>query len=566
MRNMNHNNDNDEKGVALLLSILALLLLSAVAVTMMYMAATESSINSNFKSEETQYFAARAGIQEIRDRMIPGAAPYSINGTTAGPNPPCPGSANCYLPTALPAAGNGGVVYILQGGANPVTAAQVMTPPGPGAPNPLFDDELCHDYTIGGMAQSNAPNVPCTTVPGGVGSGWYTIPPGAAGVSAAPNWNGANPLDWKWTRISLKANNSTAYCVDGTPQPCALGAAMVCWDGVSEKPLTAASCNLMIPTANPVYLVTSLAVSSTGTRRLIQEELAQTPSAGQPGGLFATGTGCGSPLVMHGNMATASFNSATENPPTVPPSNAVNSGGDVGANGSVSVLGSAATVNGNIASTYPASQNLGCPASAVSTSGHPTINSQSVIPTPYTPPTPPAPSPLPPQSACGCTGALAPGSYGNISLSGHSSITLQGGTPGNPTVYNINSLTEAGQSSVTISPVGPVVVNIAGVGQATVLDLSGGGFANNSGIAADLVFNYGGNGAIVMTGGSGAFFVLNAPNASLSLKGNSNFYGQALAANIDVGGTPTFYWDTGANTPPINTNAFYEISMRELSY
>src|SRR4051794_23396190 len=65
-------NRHREHGIALLLSVLALLLLSAVAVGMIYMASTENSIAANFKSEETEYFAARAGVEEVRDRMIPG--------------------------------------------------------------------------------------------------------------------------------------------------------------------------------------------------------------------------------------------------------------------------------------------------------------------------------------------------------------------------------------------------------------------------------------------------------------------------------------------------------------
>src|SRR5258708_6090112 len=203
-----------QKGVALLLSILALLLLSAVAVTMMYMSATETAINANFKAEETQYFAARAGLEETRDRMIPGAVPYSINGLSVGPNPPCPADANCYLPTALPTAGNAGVVYLLQSG---VTTTQLFSQTIGGKANPAYDDELCHDYaSYGNMAHSASPNVPCTTLPGGVGGGWYSIPAlgpgptvatglavGSPGVSAAPNWpnlGATNPLDWKWSR------------------------------------------------------------------------------------------------------------------------------------------------------------------------------------------------------------------------------------------------------------------------------------------------------------------------------------------------------------------------------
>src|SRR5438067_1011615 len=79
-----------EAGVALLLSILALMLLSAIAVTMVYMSSTEKAIGANFKAEETEYFASRAGVEEIRDRMIPGVANYSLNGLVA--NQGCPGT------------------------------------------------------------------------------------------------------------------------------------------------------------------------------------------------------------------------------------------------------------------------------------------------------------------------------------------------------------------------------------------------------------------------------------------------------------------------------------------
>src|SRR5438309_4314233 len=126
-------NSRAEKGVALLLSILALLLLTGVAVAMMYMSSTEAVINSNFKAEETEYFAARAGVQEIRDRMIPGVAPYSIN---------------ALLPVALPGGANGGVLYILQNG----VAMANVTGGNPNT-NPNFDDELCHDFSFGGALQ-----------------------------------------------------------------------------------------------------------------------------------------------------------------------------------------------------------------------------------------------------------------------------------------------------------------------------------------------------------------------------------------------------------------------------
>ena len=634
-----------ESGVALLLSILALLLLSAIAVSMMYMSSTEASVNGNFKNQETEYFAARAGLEEIRDRMIPGTAPYSINGIDGinpnAPNPPCPGEANCYLPTQLPsAANNGSVVYLLQSG---MTTSQIFTATIGGAPNPLFDDELCHDYAPYGQMQTALANVRCQHLPGGSGQAWYSIPglgngtvvsaPGlpanSPGVSFAPNWqNGAasNPLDWKWARITLKANNSTAYAVDGNGG----NGAIVCYNGTSEVPLPPAlagqpapiACQQMVPSASPVYLVTALAVSITGARRLIQSEMAQVPLIPAPG-LFATGNGCGGagnnppivPFQIGGGATTYSYDGNTLPNPT--PATANTTGGNIGANGAISLQGSSTSVNGTISSTLPAGIT-GCPTSSTAVSGQPTVlgtpitsltpsqiaNDMPLIPTPFNPPVPPIPSKVPTtlctaQNGClspiqTCTQTcnkvkgklvctttcvtsgytLAPGSYGDIQLTGGTNLTLTGGT------YNINSITVTGNSNVVIA--GSTTINLAGQNDShfnpstsTVADFTGGSLTNSSGNPANLTINYGGTGAfdssgnsipsIILNGGSGVYAIVNAPQANLSFKGGGNFYGQAIAETIDDRGGTNFFYDTSLNND-VNDSPFVEISMRELSY
>src|SRR5437016_11003563 len=124
-------NRQREQGIALLLSILCLLLLTAVAAGMMYRSATETAINGNFKSEESAYFAARAGVEEVRDRILPANA----------------NTINASLPTALPS-GAGGVVYVLNG----VSASNITN-----STSPYFDDELCHDFTAIGARGLRAP-------------------------------------------------------------------------------------------------------------------------------------------------------------------------------------------------------------------------------------------------------------------------------------------------------------------------------------------------------------------------------------------------------------------------
>ncbi len=531
---MSKTNHRGERGIALFVSILALLLLTAVAAGMIYLSSTETSISSNFKAEETAYFAARAGVEEVRDRMLPTtvyAAPYSI--------------ATQVATLALPP-GNPAALYVMPSN---VTMTDVTNTT---SPNPYFDNELCHDLSIGSMTQSTSANVRCTTLPSG--SSWY---PSTQPASAAPV-----ALDYKWVRVTLKANNSnTAVPVNGS----STNANIVCWNGISE--VTAAStaasaCNSLTPIANPVYLVTALAVTPSGARRVVQQEIAQTPVGGHPGGLFATGTGCGA-LNIQGNANTGSFNSAAESTPTNPPGNRTNSGGNVGSNGNISIGGTSTSVNGSI-STYQPPTVGSCPGNGVSKSGSPTYGSVVGLPAPYTPPVPPIPNPLPPQTSTTYRNTtLSPGSYGNITIQG--TVTLTGGTVGSPYVYTINSLALNGNATLAIT--GPVIINLAGQPNLTnVLDMTGGSFSNSTYMPNEFVINYGGSGSMKVSGGTDAFAVINAPNANVTFIGGSNFYGQAIGKTIDNQGGTNFYWDTSLTLPPANTNAFFEISMRELSY
>jgi Tfp pilus assembly protein PilX len=112
---MKTTNRRGEKGISLLFAMFTLLLVTALAMGMMFTSSTETSINSNFKASETAYFAARAGLEEVRDRMLP------ANPNTLGPQ----------LPTTMPGPATG-VLYVL---ANGVTAANLSNflkqqPPG----------------------------------------------------------------------------------------------------------------------------------------------------------------------------------------------------------------------------------------------------------------------------------------------------------------------------------------------------------------------------------------------------------------------------------------------------
>src|SRR5436305_2220447 len=71
---------NNERGIALFMAIFALMLLSAIAAGFMYLANTETAVNANYRSGQQAYFAARAGLQEARLRIMKGNPPATPNG------------------------------------------------------------------------------------------------------------------------------------------------------------------------------------------------------------------------------------------------------------------------------------------------------------------------------------------------------------------------------------------------------------------------------------------------------------------------------------------------------
>src|SRR6202035_1241212 len=126
-----------ERGVALVMALIALLIVTSIGLSMMFMADTETTINGNYRDEQTAYYAARAGLEEARDRMRANA------GATI----------NSSLPTARPGA-VGGALYILNPNGSETVAPWNTT-------NAYFDDEVCKELNCAGA------QIPPT-------SGWYT--------------------------------------------------------------------------------------------------------------------------------------------------------------------------------------------------------------------------------------------------------------------------------------------------------------------------------------------------------------------------------------------------------
>jgi len=168
---------------------------------------------------------------------------------------------------------------------------------------------------------------------------------------------------------------------------------------------------------------------------------------------------------------------------------------------------------------------------------------------------PPAPSPAPPTTTqsisgscgtiAGCTGAgtkavnLAPGQYGNLSLSGGTTAHLARGS------YNLNSLTLSG-NSILVADSGPVIVNVVGAslnGGNTALDLSGGSIVNPSGIPINVQFYYGGTKATKLSGGTSTYSVVYAPYSAVNLSGGTDFFGAIIGNTVNLSGSTALHYD-----------------------
>jgi Tfp pilus assembly protein PilX len=103
---MKYQTRNRERGVALFFSIFALLLLTAIGAALIFMASTETSVNSNYRQEQMAYFAAKAGVEEARARMMQ-SDPTSVACGAAGPVRPCP-RWRCQLSAVRPESNHGG--------------------------------------------------------------------------------------------------------------------------------------------------------------------------------------------------------------------------------------------------------------------------------------------------------------------------------------------------------------------------------------------------------------------------------------------------------------------------
>jgi Tfp pilus assembly protein PilX len=218
--------NTSERGVALIVALMMLMLISAALMGMIMMSNTETNISSNFRDEQTAFFASKAGVEEVRDRMRSSAT----------------NSLKSRLPTTLPGTANG-VFYVT----NPASGETITPWLTTGTNYP--DTEICLEVT-------------CTS--GAPTGSWY-----ATTQSASTSYAATPILPWKWVRVMAKVNKSTTGTTRVTSVNGTTNGNLVCWNGTNETVSATTNCGA----ATPVWSLTALAVTQSGARRMVQYEV-----------------------------------------------------------------------------------------------------------------------------------------------------------------------------------------------------------------------------------------------------------------------------------------------------
>lgn len=220
-----------ESGIALLIAIFVLMLISAVAISMVVSSGTESSLAGNYRSTMNSRFAATAGIEEARGRLVP-SNPSPIALPLVG--------APAYLPANQ-------VVYITNPGAGEPAGAGLMAL----YPDTEFDQEF-----------TGAPSL-------------------AAATKTYVNsiWTGAvnnGPL-YKWVRINAATKKSLGINVDNTGLAAPNASTPLYYDtGLIPASIVVPVAVGGVPgpvlpaTQKQIYEITALAVLPNGSQKRLQ--------------------------------------------------------------------------------------------------------------------------------------------------------------------------------------------------------------------------------------------------------------------------------------------------------
>jgi hypothetical protein len=131
-RNGNFGESRRERGAAMLIAIFSLLLISVVAIALIVSSGTDSALASNYRTSASAYYAALAGLEEARGRLLPN----NPNCIPLPPNVVCNPQPFLTMPLTQ-------VVYIINS-----LNGEVVAPENPGNPSTYSDNEYFQEFGV----------------------------------------------------------------------------------------------------------------------------------------------------------------------------------------------------------------------------------------------------------------------------------------------------------------------------------------------------------------------------------------------------------------------------------
>ena len=133
---------------------------------------------------------------------------------------------------------------------------------------------------------------------------------------------------------------------------------------------------------------------------------------------------------------------------------------------------------------------------------------------------------------------LGPGSYPDLEFDANAVVTFTSGTYNVNSILKGNGNSELDINSSS----GPVTMNLVGSGQSTVVDLTGSSIVNNSFDPSTFKILYPGTGNVVLNGGNQTTALLYAPNATAKFSGGGVWNGAVIVSKLtDLGGAVINY-------------------------
>jgi hypothetical protein len=389
----------------------------------------------------------------------------------------------------------------------------------------------------------------------------YTAPTatGSDAISAY-NYVGVSPVTYNGRPVVLSANPGDSNYPVGAVQAAFAAAAQGTLPSGSATVQYSASAELVSMKQIKIYgglvrtiqtwKITSQGAITTG-RDAAVEVSATLETLARPTDMFAafaTSGGCGA-LNFHGNTVRTDSYDSSEDPGTwagtTPDLSA--SEGSVGTNGNLT-NGGGSTINGSLSTPRVGVGNCSSGnVTALDSSGGAAVTDGVVqLPQEIDLPPPDDPNPMPPTTSYNGNGqTLLNGALvGNVSVNAGATLTL--GAVGAVTEITMNSLTLNGNATIQI--LGTVVLHVAGQGETTPLDLTGGSVTNGPPTNPNydpttFQIQYGGTGTLMLNGGAKACMMVYAPDAQVVLNGNGNYYGSIVGATVDDTGGAKIHYD-----------------------